>query len=93
MQTPETYAEFVAMGDALDAQHKQAARDAVALAESLSPKPWPMNLTPDSVKANPDYRAARDKAQALFAELRAFNGANVKRFKAEIRKNSRTSRG
>lgn len=44
----------------------------------------PMGLTPDAIKASPEYRAAKAAYDKAFAALRAFNGKYVKLFKAEI---------
>ena len=44
----------------------------------------PMGLTPDPVKAMPEYQAAKAAYDAAFAALRDFNGKYVKIFKAEI---------
>ena len=45
-----------------------------------------MGLTPDSVKARPDYRIAKQAMDKAFAELRAFNAVYVKRYKNELAK-------
>lgn len=44
----------------------------------------PMGLTPDDVRARPDYRFAKQVMDKAFAELRAFNAVYVKRFKKEL---------
>jgi hypothetical protein len=43
-----------------------------------------MGLTPDAVKASPEWQAAYRIERAAFAELRTFNAMYVKRFKKEI---------
>lgn len=43
-----------------------------------------MGLTPDDVRARPDYRIAKQAMDKAFAELRAFNAVYTKRFKKEI---------
>lgn len=44
----------------------------------------PMGLTPDDVRARPDYRIAKEAMDKAFAELRAFNAVYVKRYKKEL---------
>jgi hypothetical protein len=44
-----------------------------------------MNLTPDSVKATPEYRAARAAMESAFAKLRAVNAAFQRTYSKEIR--------
>jgi len=43
-----------------------------------------MGLTPDDVRARPDYRIAKAAMDKAFAELRAFNAVYVKRYKKEL---------
>lgn len=50
-----------------------------------------MGLTPDVVKARPDYRAAKAESDRAFAALRAFNGAHAKAL-ASARRLSRDNR-
>lgn len=45
----------------------------------------PMGLTPDSVKASPEFMTAKANFNRSFAALRAHNGGFVKRFAKEIR--------
>lgn len=45
----------------------------------------PMGLTPDSVKAIPEWKAAKMEADQAFATLRAINAFIVKYFKKESR--------
>ena len=45
----------------------------------------PTGLTPDAVKATPEYRAANARFQKAFARQRDFNGVFVKRFAKELR--------
>lgn len=49
-----------------------------------------MNLTPDSVKATPEYKAAKAAVDKAFAELRNFNELFTKKFKNEIKEDRRT---
>lgn len=45
----------------------------------------PMGLTPESVAASPEYRAANARYQKAFARQRAFNATFTKRFAKELR--------
>ena len=45
-----------------------------------------MGLTPDSVKADPAYKKKKGDYNKAFQALRKLNGANIKRFKRELRK-------
>lgn len=45
----------------------------------------PMGLTPDSVRATPEWKAAKARSERAFARLRAFNTVFVRRFAKEIR--------
>lgn len=53
----------------------------------------PMGLTPDTVRALPEYRAVKLAYDSAFARLRAFNGAFVKAYGRELReeRNARRS--
>lgn len=44
-----------------------------------------LGLTPDHVKASPEYRAALADWQREFDRLRAFNAAYLRRFRREIK--------
>ena len=44
-----------------------------------------IGLTPDEIKATPEWRANRTECDAIFQELRRFNQKFVKRFAKEIR--------
>lgn len=44
----------------------------------------PMGLTPDHVKASPEWKAAYQAHARAFAALRDFNGKFVKAFKKEL---------
>jgi hypothetical protein len=45
----------------------------------------PTGLTPDSVRATPEWKAANARYQKAFARLRDFNGVFVKKFAKELR--------
>lgn len=44
----------------------------------------PDGLTPDAVKATPEWRSAKADCDASLARLRAFNAVFTKRFKREL---------
>jgi hypothetical protein len=44
-----------------------------------------MGLTPDDVKASPEFRAAKVAFEKSFGKLRAFNGVITKKFAKEMR--------
>jgi hypothetical protein len=46
----------------------------------------PNGLTPDHVKASPEYRAAKLQYDTAFGKLRTFNASFVKSFRAELRR-------
>lgn len=83
MQTPFEIA--TAQRDQLDAMLKEALGALRELTDDLAgDTPRVMGLTPDHVKANPDWRAAKSKADALFQALRTFNGFYVRHFRREL---------
>lgn len=64
-------------------------RDAIAALNALTDDlagdtPRVMGLTPDYVKADPKWRAAKAKADTLFQSLRQFNRVYVRKFKREL---------
>ena len=75
-----SYTDAKTIRDAIEADRKDAAR-----AMQAFPRIAPFGLIPDSVKASPEYRAARDKHEALFQKQRKFNAWFVKAFAKEIR--------
>lgn len=86
MRAPATYAEAKAVRDAIDAEGREAGKVLNAFPKGA------MNLTPDAVKATPEWKAAKARSDALFQKLRTFNTWFVKAFAAEIRA-ERRSRG
>lgn len=48
-----------------------------------------MGMTPDYVKAMPEWKAAKLAYDVSFAELRAFNGWFMKTFKKEVKEEQR----
>ena len=61
----------------------------LAAALRVFPKDGPMGLHSDTVRATPEYRAAKPAYAAAFERLRAFNGRFVKVFAKEIREDRR----
>jgi len=43
-----------------------------------------MGMTPEAVRATPEWKAAKHAADKAFAAFRAFNAGYVKRFKREL---------
>ena len=72
----------------IEAKARQSALEAdVAMAQVLLatfPK-GPMNLTPDAVRATPEFQAAKRQFDRAFQRLRAFNARFVKDWKLSIR--------
>ncbi len=52
----------------------------------------PMGLTPDDIRARPDYRIAKEAMDKSFAALREFNAVYVKRYKKELAAESKLKR-
>lgn len=52
----------------------------------------PMGLTPDAVKASPEYRTARASYDAAFRRLQNTNAHFIKAFAMEIRADRRSRR-
>ena len=52
-----------------------------------------MNLTPDSVRATPEWRAAKSAADKAFQEYRNFNGIMLKAFPNELKAERAAKRG
>ena len=44
----------------------------------------PMNLTPDTIRATPEWKAVKAEFDSAFQRLRKFNAAFVRTFKKEI---------
>lgn len=51
-----------------------------------------MGLTPDSVKASPEYRKARAEFNAAMRALQAFNARHLKAFKSDLAQEQRAAR-
>lgn len=65
----------------LDAHYSAACKNLSAIPGISS---GPMGLTPDNVKARPDYRIAKAAFDKAFAKMRAFNAVYVKQYKKEL---------
>ena len=73
-----TYEEAKAEYDLLEAEAK-------ATSEVLRAFPrGPTGLTPDAVRATPEYRAAKTANDTVFARQRQFNAVYVKLFAKEL---------
>lgn len=71
-----------------EAKAQRAAIEAEVDAADRVLKAFPrgaMGLTPDAVRATPEYRAARDRYQRAFARQRDFNTVFTKKFAKELR--------
>lgn len=83
-----------AQRDTLETMLNEAIGALKALTDDLAgDTPRVMGLTPDHVKADPEWRAAKNKADALFQSLRTFNGFYVRQFKRELAIARRAARG
>jgi hypothetical protein len=79
--------------DALTAELSDATDALKALTNELAgDAPRPMGLTPDSVKADPRWQAAKTRVDRLFQSLREFNGVYTKQFKRELAAQHRAKR-
>ncbi len=76
-----TFADYQARRDDIQARLD---RSGAALRAIPGAGSGPMGLTPDAVKQSPAFRSARREFDSAFAELRALNGANVRRFRREL---------
>jgi hypothetical protein len=75
------HARFIRAKAARDAINDEATR----LSETLRKFPTgPTGLTPDAVKASPEYRAAKQAYDSAFAALRCFNASFIRTFAREI---------
>jgi hypothetical protein len=71
--------------DALTAELSGATDALNALTDKLAgDAPRIMGLTPDSVKADPRWQAAKRRVDSLFETLRRFNVGYTRQFKREI---------
>jgi len=74
-----TYEEAKAAQNAIEAELKHYQSVLAAFPRG------PMNLTPDAVRALPEWQAAKNGCDSAFARLRKFNAFFVPTFKAELR--------
>lgn len=51
-----------------------------------------MGLTPDRVKATPEYQTAKGDYQTAFSRLRTWNSVYLKEFKAEFARSAEETR-
>jgi hypothetical protein len=78
------------MRNIFEAQMKDAAQ---ALKSIPGVGIGPMGLTPDHVKASPDYQETRRRFEWDFDSLRKFNAWYVKTFKRELARERAAKRG
>lgn len=77
-----TYAIAKQAKFAVEAMHDAAA---AVLNEVSGTERGPMGLTPDHIKATPEWKAAYRAERKAFNELRSYNGWFAKSFKKEMR--------
>ena len=65
--------------DKLEAEHERTSRALKALSGGGL-----MNMTPEHVRASPEWKKAKHEADAAFSALRAFNTVFVRRFRREL---------
>lgn len=82
-----TFAKAKERAAQLEAEYEHAGRALKALSGG-----GPMNMTPDRVRATPEWKKAKHEADAAFAALRSFNAVYVRRFKREIAQERRRGR-
>lgn len=83
-----TYAIAKAAKAALEAAEREASAN---LRKVPGIGSGPMGLTPDAVKARPDYQAAKAAHDRAFGQLRRFNAGFCRTYKAEMRAERRAS--
>jgi hypothetical protein len=81
MHIPDTWPEARALSAELDSR-VAAAAEALRAWDHLKS---PIGLTPDHVKASPEWQAAKLAYDRAFAALRTFNGVYTRRFARELR--------
>lgn len=78
-----TFDQAKLVADALWNESIAASRRLDDFVDAQGPR-GPMNLTPDHVKAMPEYKALKAASDQAFQALRTFNGPYVKKFKKEL---------
>jgi hypothetical protein len=87
------FAKATQWRDALNAELRAATDALNALTDELAgDAPRIMGLTPDSVKADPRWKAAKSKVDRVFQTLRRFNVGYTRQFKREIAAQHRANR-
>ena len=79
---PVNYAQFKTVRGVLDAEYESAATKLKSIPGVGSGQ---MGLTPDLVRATPEYRTAKQAVDRAFQAVRNFNGAHARRFTTEIK--------
>jgi hypothetical protein len=85
---PNDYARAKLLRDQLEAETNRTDKALKALSGGGA-----MGLTPDHVRATPEWQKAKHEFDAAFAALRAFNTVYVRRFKDELAQERRRRRG
>lgn len=88
--TPMNYAIFRTAAETLQQRVSAAGRELETISNAIAaelgiPRHGIMGLTPDAIRARPEWRAATLKLENAFCDLRRFNGMYANRFKKEIR--------
>jgi hypothetical protein len=87
------FAKATQWRDALTAELRDATDALNALTDELAgDAPRIMGLTPDSVKADPRWQAAKSKVDRRFQTLRRFNTGYTRQFKRELAAQHRANR-
>jgi hypothetical protein len=81
---PTDYAEAKARQAELEAEAKRTTQALKAVAGD-----HPMGLTPDAIKATPEWKTAKRESDAAFRALQNYNTTYVSRFKSEIQQDRR----
>lgn len=78
-----TFEAAKAIADKLWTDSGLADRTLNAFIDAQGPR-GPMNLTPDRVKAMPEYQRLKNLNELAFQQLRNYNAVYVKKFKKEL---------
>jgi len=87
IEVPMDYTQATERRDELEAEVDRTSRALKALSGG-----GPLGLTPDDVRATPEWKAAKRAADDAFAALQAFNKVYVRRFKQEIKRDRQRRR-
>lgn len=90
VKTAMNYAIFKTSAEILRQRVSAAGQELETISGAIAcelgiPRQGALGLTPDAIKARPEWRAARLKLETAFSDLRRLNGMYASRFKQEIR--------